>query len=165
MKTYYLTVFWLILLSASPLLSQNRSNWDLIYKETTIGAVIGEENRYADSIDKTPGHDKYYTRIDRYRLHAAYTGEVRVMSEEKLGSLKRVLEAYKVNTKIIQDVKYEMLFLDGDMQVWMPVRTSLIKQMQKEKKKKQDTGLYCLFANEHTSGGKLYNHFLISEFK
>ena len=66
---------------------------------------------------------------------------------------------------IIDDIKYEYQFAVDDTTYWISMQSILDKPFKEEIREGDLVYLYCLFLNEHGFDGKLYNAFLVSEFR
>jgi hypothetical protein len=166
MKNKILIVGILVFFNTGFIYSQdNFDTWDKNYPEIDFGSVIEEEQKYADSIESN-STSQYYSRIDKYRFDAVYTGEKRVVEDSVFKSMKRVFKLYSGNPDVLNElVKYEYKFKAGNQEVWFPMQSQLEKPFKKEIKKNETVKLYCMFMNEHGSKKRLFNIFLISEFK
>lgn len=142
-------------------------SWNENYQEKNIVDLIKYEKLYADSVDQGMIEGKYYLRMDNYRFSALYTGEKREIPDSIKASMKRVYKVYgnKEYLPIIDEIRYEYQFIIDQSICWISLQSILDKAFKKEVKKDDTIYLYCLFLNEHTFKGQLYNSFLISEFR
>lgn len=167
MKQRLINSFIMISFFASFAYSQSDwESWNERYKEINVTNLLSAEELYADSVNKGLIQGMYYLRMDTYRFSAIFTGEKREIVDTIKASMKRV---YKVQgnpdfLSIIDKIKYDYQFNIGGEKYWLAVQPNLEKPIKKELKKDDNVYLYCLFLNEHTFKGILYNTFLISEF-
>jgi hypothetical protein len=140
--------------------------WDSRYSLVDFKEVILFEKNYADSIEKNTSIPQYYSRKDTYKIIAEYTGEFRSIYVEVLNSMKRVFKLLIGNpVNLDKIIKEEALFRVDGKDVWMPIQDVLVTPLKKEIEIGASTILYCLFLNEHSNDGKLFNTFFISEFR
>ncbi len=140
-------------------------DWDENYKFINVDEVIAFEEKYAQEVEKdtTTGH--YYVRIDTYRFFAEYTGNIRLVKDDVINSVKRVLKIKTGDSGILNDlVSKEYEFNVGNSKVWMPIQNQLLDFFNNEVNKGDKVLLYALFTNEHHFEGGITNIFLISEF-
>jgi hypothetical protein len=142
-------------------------SWNINYKEKSISLLMSDEKIYADSVENGLIFGEYYVRMDNYRFPAQYTGEKRKISDDILLSMKRV---YKTlgnpdYLSIMDNIKNEYKFVIDGKEYWLPIQPILEKPLKKEMNINEMIYLYCLYLNEHTKKGELYNTLLISEFK
>lgn len=148
--------------------SQNSwASWDERYKETDLNELISYEEIYADSVNKGLIAGDYYVRMDAYRFLAQYTGKKRKISDDVKSSMYRTykLTGDPAYLPILKKNKNEYQFMIEGKEYWFPVQKVLEKSIKQELTNGTFVVLYCLFLNEHTTDGILYNHFLISEFR
>lgn len=164
-----LLLFSLIGLVNSELLlhAQNDfSSWDANYKHREYSSIINSEKAYADSIERNTAIAPYYTRIDKYKINAVFTGQVRKVDAAIRASANRVFKIYMGNPKSLDEMLHnEYKFIVDATEVWMPIQKVLEKPIKKELLPGDKVTLYCLFLNEHTMEKDLYTIFLISEFR
>jgi hypothetical protein len=143
-----------------------RETWEKNYQEKNYVEIIDFEKGYADSVDKNQDILQSYLRLDKYKIKATYLGKSRPIDYEVMFSMKKVFKFYVGNPEQLDElVKNEFLFDIEGNEIWMPIQTQLEKAFKKEIKKADEPALYCLFFNEHSQKGQLYNTFLISEFR
>lgn len=160
---------FLILFVLTSLWSYSQEYWDSWnenYTEIDPIEMIKLEFKYADSIRSNDVNDDYFLRMDTYRFSATYLGVKRDIPDSTKQSMSRV---YKIfgnpdYLAMIKDLKYEYQFNIGDEIIWIPMQNLLNKAFKKEVNKSDNVYLYCLYLNEHTLDGILFNNFLISEF-
>ena len=140
--------------------------WDKRYKEIDYKELIDSEKQYAQNTENNKEMAQYYSRTGRYRITAKFTGKSRPVDTNVFMSMKRVFRLLVGRPEILDElVKNEYLFEVGGSEVWMPIQTQLEEPLKNEIKKGTETTLYCLYLNEHSQKGELYNTFLISEFR
>jgi len=140
--------------------------WDKRYRERNYKELIDSEKRYADSVEKNKEIIQYYSRLDNYKITAKFIGKSRPIDNNVLMSMKRVFKFFIGKPDQLDNaVKNEFLFKIEGSEVWMPIQTQLEKPLRKEIKKGTETILYCLFLNEHSEEGIIYNTLFISEFR
>jgi hypothetical protein len=156
-----------LIISQSAFAQSNWDSWDENYQEKNITDLLKYEKLYADSVDNGLIEGKYYLRMDNYRFPALYTGERREIPDSVNASMKRVYKMYGniEYLPVIDQVSFEYQFKIDDSLLWISMQSILDKAFKKEVKKNDTIYLYCLFLNEHTFKGQLYNSFLISEFR
>lgn len=162
-----LAIIAVLLISQCAFAQNEWDSWNENYQERDIIDLLKFENIYSDSVDKGLIEGKYYLRMDNYRFSAIYTGEKREIPDSIKASMKRVYKVYgnKEYLPIIDQIKNEYQFKIGDSFLWISMQSILDKAFKKEVNKNDRVYLYCLFLNEHTYNGQLYNSFLISEFR
>ncbi|MCK9304339.1 MAG: hypothetical protein M0P27_02960 [Bacteroidales bacterium] len=141
-------------------------NWDRNYKEKDYKEIINAEKQYADSVEQNKEIPQYYSRFDKYKITAKLIGETRPIDCEVFMSMKRVFSLFFGNPSRLDGLIFnEYLFEIDGSEVWMPIQVQLENPLINEIDKGTETFLYCLFLNEHNQDGKLFNTFLISEFR
>jgi len=141
-------------------------SWEARYSPEDVNKIILFEKNYADSIEKDQNIPQYYARIDNYKINAEYVGKFRSIDDDVFKSMKRVFKLLIGNPdQLDKSVKKEVLFRIDDKDIWMPIQEVLVSPLKKEIEIGASTILYCLFINEHSNGGKLFNTFFISEFR
>jgi len=141
-------------------------NWDRRYPAKSYKELINTEKCYADSVEKDKEIPQYYARSDRYRITAKFMGKSRSVDSLVFDSMKRVFKLFFGNTYQLDGmIKTEYLFEVDGFEVWMPIQAQLEEPLNEEIEPGTEIVLYCLFLNEHTSNGKLFNTLLISEFR
>ncbi len=141
-------------------------NWDKRYRVKSYKELINTEKCYADSVENNKDIAQYYTRSDRYRITAKFLGKSRPVDSLVFESMKRVFKFYFGNTYQLDGmIKNEYLFEVDGFEVWIPIQAQLEEPLKEEIQPGTETILYCLFLNEHTYVGKLFNTLLISEFR
>lgn len=155
-------------LTMSALAQSNEEYWDKWnknYPQTDIVELLKIERHYADSVETHPEISPYYCRLSNYRVQAEYLGKTRLIDKNVLSSMKNVYKLYIGNpSQLDQMCEYEVLFTIGSEEIWMPIQSALLKDLENEARKGDKINLYCLYLNEHNSKRVLYNTFLISEF-
>ncbi len=166
MKNKILVIGIVLLINSGFVYGQDSfDTWDKNYPEVDFSSVIDFEQKYADSIESN-SISPYYARVDKYRFDAVYLGEKRVIEDSIFKSMKRVFKLYLGNPNQLDGlVKNEYKFKVGNQEVWFPIQNQLEKPFSKEIKKNKSVKLYCLFMNEHGMKERLFNIFLISEFR
>ena len=164
MKTLF--AFTLAFISIVSFAQDNWDNWNDTYTEVDPIKIIQLEKQYADSIQSNDVADDYYLRMDTYRFSAQYLSGKRAINESTKKSMAR---AYKMlgnpdYISLINKLKFEYQFKIGSDTLWFSIQNVLNKSFKKEIKKSDQVYLYCLFLNEFSYDGVLYNSFLISEF-
>jgi hypothetical protein len=140
--------------------------WDKKYREKDYKELICNEKQYADSVEQNKEIPQYYARLDKYKITAKLIGKTRPIDSEVLMSVKRVYKLFIGNPNQLEAlIKNEYLFEIDGLEVWMPIQIQLEKPLEKEIEKGTETILYCLFLNEHSQQGQLFNTLLISEFR
>lgn len=128
--------------------------------------MLAYEKEYADSIDAMPNSQRYYSRIDKYRFVAELVGDTRTLEEERELVMYYVFKLNVGNPAQLAPVLHkEVLFKVNGELMWLPIQKDLLPQLKKEFKKGDKIQLYCLYFNHHRADKKLFNIFLISEFR
>lgn len=145
----------------------NWTKWDNKYPETNIHTLLNREENYAKSVESDTTEAQYYSRMANYRLELIYSGERRIVSEDVKQSMKNVYKIFghQEYLHLINEIKYEYKFEQNGSYYWLAAQDVLDKSLKKELKKGKTVYLYCLFLNEHLIDKRLYNSFLISEFR
>lgn len=159
----------LLLLIPCSLVAQDDpwASWDNNYRETDVIAMLGREQKYADSIDGDPKAVKFYTRQSGYRFEGVFTGEFRDLTDDRREAMKSTFKLFGGGEDSIFDETREevQIRLADDQLHWLPIQPQLVKPFKKEIKRKKPVYLYCAFFNQHKNDGTLYNIFFISEFR
>ncbi|HKC67854.1 MAG TPA: hypothetical protein VKG26_06455 [Bacteroidia bacterium] len=164
MKPCLTLVFFLF--SLSFFAQDEWASWDNKYTSVKYADVIKAERKYADSIEKDKNIAQYYSRIGAYKLNIKYLGKSRPVDKEVAKSMQAVYKLFIGNPSQLNPMlKNEFLFDVNGTQVWMPVQSVLEADFKKEIPAQSMVTVYCMFLNEHTQAGKLYNIFFISEFR
>ena len=142
------------------------ATWDRDFRKLSALDVIRFERHYADSVEQDSTVEGYYSRLDSCKLTARYMGVKRKTDAEVMASMNRVNQIYYPGSqKLDQSFLNEYLFESDETKIWMPLDSELEAAFIKEIAKGNRVYLYCLFLNEHTKDKKLFNTFLISEFR
>lgn len=166
MKAKTLITFILLTLSVISYGQDDWGTWDKNYRKEKYSDIINEERNYADSVEKDPKIVQYYLRLDKYQIVGEYGGKSRPIDKDVLHSMKNVYKAFVGNPDQLDELVHtEFLFKINGKEIWLPIQKQLEDALKEELKKGQKTTLYCLFLNEHSEEKKLYNTFLISEFR
>ncbi len=141
-------------------------SWDENYQLVNYSDLIEKEKYYADSIEQNPEIPQYFFRTGTYKVVGTYLGKKRSIKNDVMSSMKMVYKLTIGDPSDLDDlVQSEVLFEIEGKKVWMPIQIQLEQPLKDEIKKGAKATLYCFFLNEHNHDNKLYNTFLISEFR
>jgi len=142
------------------------ANWDANYAEVDIAKLFEYEVAYADSIDNDSSAIKFYARQKGYRFEGIFTGNTRTLSEDRRMAMKSVYKLHRGEHEIFDSIEIEIeLIVHGERVLWMPIQKQIESYFKEEIGDQESVYLYCTFFNKHEPNGKLYNLFLISEFR
>ncbi len=160
------TSLLLLVLALSSQAQDGWATWEKNYKNQNYQELIDFEQQYAKETEQNAEIAQYYSRLDKYKITAKSTGKFRPIDNEVLMSMKRVFKLFIGKPEELDHVaKNEYLFEINGLQVWMPMQTQLEEPFKKEIINGTETILYCLFLNEHSQEGRLFNTLLVSEFR
>jgi hypothetical protein len=159
-------LFILTILIPVSIYSQNAiEEWDKNYRITDVIKLLDSEKKYAEKVESDPDEGQYYIAMESIRFIAEFTGNIRVLNDESLRSMKNVLKIKTGNSAVLNNlVSKEMEFKIDDISIWMGIQNQLIDPFIEEVKKGEKVLLYTIFTNEHKFEGGYINSFLISEF-
>jgi hypothetical protein len=161
--------FFLVILTVflfnTRLFSQSAwDTWDSVYRQVNVKTLLQKERKYSLAIDTSHAGNKYYYHMELIRFFAEYKKNKRLASEETLKSAKRVYNLYGGDPSLINLMEYEVLMEVNGEPIWMLAQKEIIKELNRKTRKIPNVYLYCRYLNEYTVG-KLYDNFIISEFK
>jgi hypothetical protein len=112
------------------------------YKTRLLTEAIDKKLEY--SSDKTDF--LIDTRQVKSKSKVIYTGEVRNASEKKILFLKRWIEKNDMPLGIAQLLYREARFREGDKDYWLPIRESILEEMQGRLKKGDAVEIHTILA-------------------
>lgn len=164
-KTLLLFIVFLAFAKASSA-QDPYEKWDHDFRPLSALDVIRFERNYADSVERDSTADGYYTRLDSCKITAHFMGVKRKILPEVLESMNRINQNfYPGSNKLDAVFKNEYLFECDETKIWMPIDSDIELAFNQEITKGKRVFLYCMFLNEHTKDKKLFNNFMISEFR
>lgn len=93
-----------------------------------------------------------------------YTGEIRIASEKKIDLLKRWLEENETPPQVVALLRQEARFREGDKDFWLPVRKSILDEMQKRLKKGDIVEIHTILAGGIPQTNSFEWVFVVGEF-
>lgn len=167
---------FLFLISVSFILSfqswaqeEHYATWNKNYPKQDVTKVLTAEQEYANKVDsgKVKKGSPSYSRMDKMRFKAVFTGETRPMQEKARETMKFVFGFFgqKKFLYVFDEIKKEYEFKVGGQKLWLSIQNRIDPYFVKEVKKNEEVLLYCLFFNAHPQKNDLRNYFLISEFR
>ncbi|HEX8248048.1 MAG TPA: hypothetical protein VF599_07745 [Pyrinomonadaceae bacterium] len=112
------------------------------YKTQTLAAAIDK------SLESSGNKTDFLidARQVKSKSRVIYTGEVRSASEKKILFLKRWAEKIGAPAGIVELLQQEAHFRDGDKSYWLPVRKSILDEMQRRLKKGDAVEIHTILA-------------------
>jgi thiol-disulfide isomerase/thioredoxin len=173
---YTLLLLWM--LPGGPLVAQSGppasgtmpylgGKWDQNYPPQNVRNLLRSERQYAADYERKNGKVGHtFSRVEKVRFLATYTGQYRPLTDKRWEDAFRVpLQATTDRSdQLGQLFQQEVLFTAGGESFWMPVQEPLVASLKEEVKKGQAITLYTLLVSYHNFGGDLHISFLINEF-
>lgn len=125
---------------------------DWIFAVETFQKSLYKTQPLADAIDKNfvIPKDKTDFVIDprqaKSKSTVIFTGEVRNISEQKNLFFKRWTEETKAPSGVVQLFQTEARFREGEKDYWLPVRKSILDEMQQKLKKGSEVEIHTILA-------------------
>ena len=166
LKSIIFLFMFSLALTASLRAQDDWSEWNKKYQAINYSELVNFEKKYADSVEKDTSIEQNFARIGKYRVKAKYLGQKRNIDAEVQKSMEWVYKLFIGKPDDLRKMlKTEFLFEIEGVEVWAPIQNQMEDAFIEEIPKNTELALYCLFFNEHTLKGKLFNTLLISEFK
>lgn len=145
---------------------------DWIFAVETFQKSSYKTQLLADAIDKnfvipkekTDNNFVIDSRKIKSKSTVIFTGEVRNISNEKILFLKNWLVASHGPSEVVQLLQQEALFRQGEKDYWIPVRKSILEEMQRKLAKGSEVEIHTLLAGGIIASESVDWIFIVGEF-